>query len=128
MTVPPFLRFTAVPLKARHDGWTPELQLRFIVALARGHSIAAAARLVGKTRATAYALRQRPGAESFAATWDAALAHAKRTRIVSRRSPPPPLPAPAHDRRSAEVLLDTLYPGWRGQAAKAIKTDEADRR
>ena len=114
MELPPYLRFAPVPVKPRHDGWSPSLQQRFVVALARGHGVEAAARLVGKSRATAYALRRRRGAESFAAAWDSALAQARRARIA-RRAAPPPMPAPAHDRRSAEALLDRLYPGWRGE-------------
>jgi hypothetical protein len=81
MTLPDFLRFDPVPLKARHDGWTPELQLRFIVALARGARPGEAAAIVGMSRQGAYELRRRPGGESFAAAWDAALRFARQVRI-----------------------------------------------
>ena len=80
MSLPSFLRFTPVPLRARHDGWSPELQFRFILLLARGHSPGEAARRLGKSRQTAYALRTKPGAEGFAAAWDAALDFAKAAR------------------------------------------------
>jgi hypothetical protein len=146
MTLPPLLRFTPVPLKSRHDGWSPELQTRFVVALARGFSIARAARLLGKTRTTAYALRQRPGAESFASAWDAALAHAKCVRIAAEAgrpaAPVPPRPAAAARvttpadaadvaarRRAAEAALARFYRESAGEAvkggeaAKAAKTD-----
>lgn len=63
--------FTPVPLaRARHDGWTPERQRGFIAALAESGVVAAAARTVGMGVTSAYNLRRRPGAESFAAAWD----------------------------------------------------------
>jgi hypothetical protein len=77
MQLPDFLRFTPVPLRAQHNGWAAALQLRFIVALARGASVDEAARTVGKTRQSAYDLRKKSGAESFAAAWDSALAFAR---------------------------------------------------
>jgi hypothetical protein len=81
MSRPPVIAFTPVPLRRRADGWSPELQLRFIVALSRGLNPGEAARAVGKNRQNAYALRKRPGAESFAAAWDAAIAFAGRARL-----------------------------------------------
>lgn len=69
--IPPFL---PVPLRARADGWTALRQAMFLVALARTRSVSAAAGEVGLSRVSAYALRARPGAESFAAVWDLALA------------------------------------------------------
>lgn len=64
--------FTPVPLRARIDGWTPERQRAFIRALAETRSVGRAAAVVGMSRASAYRLRDRPGASSFAAAWDAA--------------------------------------------------------
>lgn len=66
------LTFTPVPCR-RHNGWTAERQRAFIDHLARIGLVAPAARAVGMSRQTAYALRQKPGAESFAAAWDLAL-------------------------------------------------------
>lgn len=63
------LAFTPVPTRARHDGWTPECQRRFIQALAAMGVVAAAARAVGKSATAAYKLRDRPGAESFVRAW-----------------------------------------------------------
>lgn len=64
------LAFTPVPsASTRHDGWTPERQRRFIEALAATGGVAAAARAVGESSTTAYRLRERPGAESFARAW-----------------------------------------------------------
>jgi hypothetical protein len=66
------LAFTPVPVRARHDGWTVERQKWFILRLALGGCVSVAARGVGMTRKSAYRLRDRPGAESFAAAWDRA--------------------------------------------------------
>jgi hypothetical protein len=65
--------FVPVPLRARADGWTPPRQAEFRGYLAETRSVAEAARLVNMARETAYRLRDRPGAESFAAAWDAAM-------------------------------------------------------
>lgn len=63
--------FTPVPLtRHRHDGWTPERQRGFIAALAQTGVVAQAARSVGMSSASAYNLRRRPHAESFALAWD----------------------------------------------------------
>ena len=67
------LAFTPVPVRARHDGWSPERQSAFIHRLALCGSVSTSARAVGKTRKSVYDLRARPGAESFAAAWDKAL-------------------------------------------------------
>ncbi|MET0370373.1 MAG: hypothetical protein ABW039_03245 [Sphingobium sp.] len=68
------IAFTPVPLaRHRHDGWTPNTQRRFVDALGALGSVGQAARAVGMTRASAYRLRARAGAESFAAAWDRAL-------------------------------------------------------
>lgn len=69
----PRIRFTPVPLKARHDGWTAARQVRFIEMLAATRSIVEACRAVGMTRAGAYKLRDRPDATQFRRAWDAAL-------------------------------------------------------
>ncbi len=74
----PAFAFEPVPTtRTRHDGWSPERQRRFIDALANLGSVHAAARTVGSSRTGAYRLRTRPGAESFAAAWDAALSDAR---------------------------------------------------
>jgi hypothetical protein len=126
VSLPEFLRFAPVPLKARQDGWTPALQVRFIAALARGVPIDAAARSVGKSRTTAYALRRRPGAESFTAAWVAALHYAKRRRVAgdeaAAEAPLPPAPSTPAE---AAALFDRLHPGWRGKARDAGQADEA---
>lgn len=80
MSLPGFLHFTPVSVRGRSHPWKPWQQVEFIAALARGVPLAEAARLVGKSRSTAYALRRQPGAESFTAAWVAALNHAKERR------------------------------------------------
>ena len=74
-------KFTPVPLRYRQDGWTPMRQADFLGRLAETWSVAAAARHVGKSRESAYRLRDKPGAESFAAAWDAILAELRRVRM-----------------------------------------------
>lgn len=66
--------FTPVPVRARRDGWTPAIQVDFVAALRRTHNVAAACRAVGRSWQTAYRLRARQDAASFAAAWDAAMA------------------------------------------------------
>ena len=67
------LHFTPVRTATkRSDGWTPARQRAFIRALAASGVVASAARSVGMGYTSAYALRRRPDAESFAAAWDRA--------------------------------------------------------
>jgi hypothetical protein len=87
MPLPDFLRFEPVPVRARNDGWSPELQRRFILLLARGSYPADAARCLGRSRQTAYALRDKRGGESFAAAWDAAVDFARRASVAGRSMP-----------------------------------------
>lgn len=66
--------FTPVPLeRVRSNGWSPLVQKRFIYALSVMGSVGAAARAVGMGRVSAYRLRERAGASSFAAAWDNAI-------------------------------------------------------
>ncbi|MBV8849965.1 MAG: hypothetical protein JOZ16_10330 [Methylobacteriaceae bacterium] len=70
---PPWPQFTPVPTRARRDGWTAARQRAFLLELARIGLVSAAAQAVGMSRKSAYALRARAGAESFAAAWDEAI-------------------------------------------------------
>jgi hypothetical protein len=63
------LNFTPVPSRERHDGWSIADQRKFIGRLARGHSVDEAARSLGHSRQSAYALKRRQGAEEFARAW-----------------------------------------------------------
>lgn len=68
------LAFTPVAQQRhRADGWTPDTQANFIRALEAMGSVGRAAKAVGMGRRSAYRLRERPGADSFAASWDRAL-------------------------------------------------------
>jgi len=68
----PFLHFIPVPVRPRRDGWTPVLQIRFVIGIARGLSPAKAAARIGMSRQSAHNLRRHPGGRSFAAAWGAA--------------------------------------------------------
>jgi hypothetical protein len=108
--IPPgALDFTPVPVKARHDGWTPGVQMMFVRALAAGLGTSGAARAVGRSRQTAYRLRERPDAASFAAAWDRAL------HFAGLR---PPAPGTTAWQRGVEGIVTPLRHrgriiGWR---------------
>lgn len=74
--------FVPVPLRTRVDGWTPLRQAQFLVALARTRSVWQAAAAAGMARETAYRLRGKPGAESFAAAWDAVLGRNAKRKVT----------------------------------------------
>jgi len=57
----------------RRDGWTAERQLRFLDELARTRSISKAAAASGKSRESAYRLRDRRDGALFGLLWDQAL-------------------------------------------------------
>ena len=66
--------FAPVPrLCDRSNGWKPEVQRRFIEALAETGSVKAACARVGRADHGAYALRRHPEGESFRAAWQAAI-------------------------------------------------------
>ncbi len=61
------------PRRERLNGWTADVQRAFISALTRIGCTNAAAKSVGKSRRSAYHLRDKEGAESFSAAWEAAI-------------------------------------------------------
>lgn len=67
--------------RPREDGWTPQTQRAFITALADCGCVAQAAREVSMSPKSCYRLRRSPGAENFAAAWDAAMANAGRMLV-----------------------------------------------
>ena len=69
----PALAFIPVPVRPRHDGWTPERQIAFVEALAAGLCVEQAAAQVGMSATSAYNLYNRPDAEHFRGAWDAAI-------------------------------------------------------
>ena len=74
-------RWVPVLRKPRADGWTPQRQVDFIAALADTGCVEQAAGEVGMSARSCYRLRRSPGAENFAAAWDAALHHAARKLV-----------------------------------------------
>jgi hypothetical protein len=94
--------FNPVPLRYRRDGWTPGRQSDFLGRLAETGCVAAAARHVGMTRESAYRLREKWGAESFAAAWDS---------ILAQR---PSAPKSTNELLWHRLLYGTLKPVMRG--------------
>ncbi|MBY8336770.1 hypothetical protein KYN89_06890 [Alteriqipengyuania sp. NZ-12B] len=78
-------RFSPVPLRTRRDGWSLARQCAFLVQLYLTGSVAAAARHVGMSRASAYRLRARPEARSFADAWDRVLTPPGSGRVEGAR-------------------------------------------
>jgi hypothetical protein len=66
-------QFDIAPTRNQHSGWTAERQRRFIEHLSLTGSVGEAAAVAGVTSRSAYRLRNKAGAESFARAWDAAL-------------------------------------------------------
>ncbi|MEA3036491.1 MAG: hypothetical protein QOH04_2263 [Sphingomonadales bacterium] len=70
--------------RRRHDGWTPERQRLFILALSKIGMVSAAAAAVGMSRKSAYALLERAGPDSgFARAWREAQARGRMTAEVT---------------------------------------------
>jgi len=91
MELPEPLRFDPVPVRARHDGWSAADQRRFIFKLSRGHLVDEACRDLGHSRQSAYALRRRANARSFARAWDRALVMGRAAMRARARQPAPDL-------------------------------------
>ena len=91
LRVPPFY---PVPTRTRRDGWTVDRQADFLGLLAETGSVIGACEAVGMSRKSAYRLRSLPGAESFAAAWDAALG----------------MPVRKVTRPAADIFCETLRP------------------
>ncbi len=62
--------------KRRADGWSPQRQRDFIAVLADTGLVQEAAKAVHMSPRSCYRLRREPGAENFAAAWDAAIRQA----------------------------------------------------
>lgn len=65
--------FDIAPTRNRHSGWTAGRQRKFIEHLSLTGSVGEAAAIAGVSSRSAYRLRNKAGAESFARAWDAAL-------------------------------------------------------
>ena len=72
-TAPEPPKFDIAPTRNQHSGWTAERQRKFIEHLSLTGSVGDAAALAGVSSRSAYRLRNKAGAESFARAWDAAL-------------------------------------------------------
>ena len=108
LRVPPFY---PVPVRTRCDGWTIERQADFLGLLAECGSVIGACEGVGMSRKSAYRLRALPGAESFAAAWDAVLG------APSRKVTAPAPHFPGCDRPVHLVMFRGRYRGsWRNAA------------
>jgi hypothetical protein len=69
--IPP--EFEIAPTRKQYSGWTADRQRKFIEHLSLTGSVGEAAASVGVSSRSAYRLRNKAGAESFARAWDAAL-------------------------------------------------------
>lgn len=70
----PLLNFEPyLHVQPRSNAITPDRQRRFIATLAATGIVSQAARSIGKSLEALYKLKHKPGAEGFAAAWDAAL-------------------------------------------------------
>ena len=140
MASKPKLDFTPVPLRSRHDGWTPERQSQFLEALAECGCVDEACKRVGMGRSSAYALRARMDAGSFRAGWSAALDHgvgrledAAFSRAINGVTRPVFYKGEQigertyYDERLAMFLLryrdPARYGGWRDQTRPVIAPD-----
>ncbi len=79
---PPF--FSPVPLRCRKDGWSVERQCLFLAHLYMTGNVGCAAKAAGMSRMSAYRLRRRADASSFARAWDIVLTPPTEGRIESR--------------------------------------------
>ena len=106
--IAPLLNFTPVARKARRpNGWTPDLQREFIALLAWFGIPSLAAKTLDKNLSGIAAIYKLPGADTFRASWDAAVA------LGVRRN------------RKARVLLDTgPIPGIGPRGAHAARPGE----
>jgi hypothetical protein len=86
--IAPLLTFTPVPRKVmRSNGWTPDLQREFIAYLAWFGIPSLAAKTLDKNLSGIALLYKLPGAASFRAAWDAALALGERRNRKQRVLP-----------------------------------------
>ena len=72
----PLVDYEPVAQRARFDGWSPQRQRQFLLALAESACVAEAARAVGMSPSSAYALRRRADAQTFRDAWNVALDYA----------------------------------------------------
>jgi hypothetical protein len=96
--------------KRRRDGWSPYKQRVFIEQLADTGSVTRAARHVEMSLTSAYKLRRSPGAEAFAAAWDAAIAEGARRLVdVAFERAFEGVDVPVFDRGGSRIGARTIY-------------------
>lgn len=135
--------FEPVPVRPRHDGWTAKKQIAFIEALAETCCVEDAARRVGMSDTSAYALRRRSCAWSFRRAWDAAMDYSAHLLVPaaygrSLKGVPRPIFHKGEqvgewrhfDERLTMFLLRTRFPHrfgkWIDQAPAPVRSDELD--
>src|SRR2546430_17523678 len=69
----PHIDFSPAPTRKRRAGWTAEKQRKFIERLALTGSAGQASAAAGVASSSAYPLRNKAGADSFAPGWGAAI-------------------------------------------------------
>lgn len=119
MAIPDFLRFDPVPVRARKDGWTAAAQRRFILLLSQGAGPSEAARHLGRSKQSAYALRGRADARGFAAAWDGAVDFAATAREAKLGS------APVLAQSGLEVILTPRF--YRGRLIGFVQREDHGR-
>ncbi len=106
------LEFDPVPRKhKRGDGWTPALQRIFIAKLAELGSVNAATEALGKNRYGVEKVYKSPGADSFRAAWDKAIAlfeEREAKRIAAENAPFAGVKPPFVDKRKKAPHPDPL--------------------
>ncbi|WOK37989.1 hypothetical protein [Sphingomonas sp. C3-2] len=104
--------YSWVPVRRqrRPDGWSNDRQRGFIEALADCGSVTEAARAVGMSITSCYRLRRAPGAEPFAAAWEAAIAQAsKRLADIALERAINGVEEPVFDRDGQRIACRTRY-------------------
>src|SRR4051812_36081217 len=108
------------PRPRRAGEWTPDRVVTFIVTLAATGSVTLAAREVGMSRKSAYALKARDPA--FAAAWNAAVKAGKGDKADKPDTPPAPPPKVTGPPASSRRIWRRPMPGPRGLPPSVIAT------
>jgi hypothetical protein len=131
------LDFDPVPRKVkRPDGWTPELQRELIARIAFTGTVQAAVWQMGKHATGAEALYKTPGADSFRASWDAAVTIGRHRNGldsqppflgdvpgITRRKPKPSPTDGWGDAAAGQVVNE--FGEWEDEDSYARRADEA---
>ena len=113
---PPF--FHPVLLRSRTDGWTLARQCLFLGELYLTGCVARAAKAAGMSRMSAYRLRRRPDAASFAHAWDHVLTPPGAGRLAA---PQPDWRKVALEQLQTRVEAGLVTPLIHGGRVRAIR-------